>query len=103
MTWRVTITNKASRRARQLSEDALSALHLLWQELQENGPIQPSWPHFGKLKGRQNEFHCHLNRGRPTYVVCWRIQKYTLDERKLTNEDGEIEIFYAWTHEKAPY
>lgn len=103
MTWRVTITNKAARKARHLSEDAENSLLLLWRELQERGPSQPSWPHFSKLKGRKNEYHCHLNRGRPTYVVCWRSTKYNATERSKTNEDGEIEIFYAWTHEDAPY
>lgn len=71
---------------------AKKALALLLEELKMNGPIQSGWPHYGKLKGHYNCYHCHLNRGRPTYVVCW--------EEK---ENNKIEVYYADSHENAPY
>jgi hypothetical protein len=46
------------------------------------------------MKGADNEYHCHIEKGRPTYVVCWRIA----DKNKKN-----IEVYYAGTHEKAPY
>ncbi len=103
MAWKVRINRKATKKAKLLPAGARSALHLLWRDLEERGPIQPRWPHFGKLQGRKSEWHCPLKRGRPTYVVCWRSRRYSDEERRRYHEQGEIEIFYAWTHENAPY
>ncbi|KAF3363225.1 hypothetical protein PHSC3_000243 [Chlamydiales bacterium STE3] len=50
-----------------------------------------NWPNFSKLKDLL--YHCHLEKERPTYVACWRVYK----QEKL------IEVYYAGTHEKAPY
>jgi hypothetical protein len=59
------------------------------------GPAQPKWPHYGKLSGRKKEMHlCHLNKGRPTWVVIWTV----LDKQKKI-----MEINYVGTHENAPY
>ncbi len=68
------------------------ATEVLVEELKNNGPIQTVWPNYGRLKGHVNCHHCHLNRGRPTYVVCWRVL-----------ENNELEVYYAGTHENAPY
>ncbi|MEZ4754437.1 MAG: cytotoxic translational repressor of toxin-antitoxin stability system [Bdellovibrionota bacterium] len=95
MSWKVSIKRSAAKKAQKIQGRAQDALKLLWRELKEHGPHQPNWPNFGKLKGRKHEWHCHLNKGRPRYVVCWRLVK--------GNEHEEIEIFYAWTHEDAPY
>ena len=38
--------------------------------------------------------HCHLQKGRPTYVCCWEVIN---KKRKI------IEVYYVGTHEKAPY
>jgi hypothetical protein len=52
-----------------------------------------SW-NYAKMKNRTEEYHCRIEKGRPTYVVCWRI----------ANKDKKIiEVYYAGTHEKAPY
>lgn len=52
-------------------------------------------PHFGKLKNRPGEvYHCHLNKGRPTYVVVWQVK----DRLILL-----VEVTYVGTHENAPY
>ncbi|WP_237707634.1 hypothetical protein [Desulfocurvibacter africanus] len=52
-------------------------------------------PHFGKLKNRPGEvYHCHLNKGRPTYVAVWQV----LDKVVCL-----VEVTYVGTHEKAPY
>ena len=103
MPWNVRMNAKAAKKARLLPDKAKNALHLLWKDLEERGPMQPDWPHFGKLQGRPDEWHCHLKRGRPTYVVCWKSRKYGPKERRSADEQGEIEIYYAWTHENAPY
>lgn len=53
----------------------------------ENGPEAPNWPNYGKLGSMT--YHC----GRPIYVACW-----TADKKNKT-----IEVYYAGTHEGAPY
>ena len=92
--WTVEITGKAQKQKGKLPEDIADALLALWTELKLEGPIQPEWPHFGKLKGRKDEYHCHLNKGRPTYVAVWQVQDKQI---RL------MEITYVGTHENAPY
>ena len=62
-------------------------------ELEAIGPVLPSSPHYGKISGRPGCHHCHILRGRPTYVAVWRenIQK------------NEIEVLYVGSHESANY
>jgi hypothetical protein len=54
------------------------------------------WPNFGKLSEgkKSNNFHCHLIKGNPTYVACWRV---------LDKKERKLEIYYVGTHENAPY
>lgn len=56
------------------------------------GPYRSNWPNYGPLE--ENEFHCHLKKGKPTYVACWRISD---KDKKI------IEVYYVGTHENAPY
>lgn len=97
MIWKVEFTAKAGGQVALISEKARDALRLLVKDLQTNGPAPGiGWPHYGKLKGKKNEDkrHCHLSRGRPTYVCCWAV----IDKKNKT-----IEIYYVGTHERAPY
>lgn len=53
-----------------------------------------SFPNYGPLKQcGKNVYHCHMNSGKPTYVMIW-----TVDPSERT-----ISITYIGTHEKAPY
>ncbi len=82
--------------ANRPAEDIRSALLLLMRDLEENGP-RPSgyWKNYGKLKAVQGDKrHCHVSSGSPTYVCCWEVVDKTL---KI------LEVYYANTHEKAPY
>ena len=90
MTWNIFASGKAKKPERHLSEAALGAFFELLSDL-KNGPEQPNWPHYGKLG--PFTYHCHLKRGRPTYVACWMADKRT----------KTIEVYYAGTHENAPY
>lgn len=69
----------------------IDAIDFLVYDLQKNGPSLPSWPNYGSLG--KDHFHCHLRKGRPTYVACWRVDK----------QAKQIEVYYVGTHEKAPY
>lgn len=91
--WRVSLTKKAAKQTSKLGERVREALFTLIEEMKLTGPIRGNWPNFSKLAGGK-KYHCHLKKGKPTYVVCWQV----IDKKvKL------IEVNYVGTHEKAPY
>lgn len=92
MVWIVDFTKKSADQRKELPSRIRAALDFLVKELETLGPIRGNWKNFSKLT-REN-FHCHLKNGKPTYVACWRIAD---KNSKL------IEVYYAGTHEKAPY
>jgi hypothetical protein len=55
------------------------------------GPYRDNWANYGKLS--KDQYHCHLKKGNPSYVVCWQVDK----------DNTYIEVNYVGTHEKAPY
>jgi mRNA-degrading endonuclease YafQ of YafQ-DinJ toxin-antitoxin module len=93
-TWDVGITNKAQKSKDNLPPEISFAFMALFKSLQQDGPIQPRRRNFGKLEGTKDTWHCHLNSGRPTYVVVWKV---------LNKQEKLMEILYVGTHENAPY
>jgi mRNA-degrading endonuclease RelE of RelBE toxin-antitoxin system len=91
MTWKVLIRRRAEKQALQLPRPVLAALYELMVSIRQAGPVRGEWPNYSKLPG--NRHHCHLKKGRPTYVAVWTENKNTIT----------VEIVYAGTHEKAPY
>lgn len=89
--WAVNLVGQAKKAFKELPKGTTETLRLLLEELERNGYQRHNWPNFSKLKDAI--YHCHLEKGRPTYVACWRVFK----KEKL------IEVYYAGTHEKAPY
>ncbi len=95
-TWQVKITGKARKQADKLPTAMNDALWALIEDLRIYGPIAKNWPHFGPLKGKKEPgwYHCHLNKGKPRYVVIWQV----------TNKVAKLmEVRYAGTHENANY
>ncbi len=96
MEWSVQFTKKAAKQVKVLTKKVVIVLQVLIHDLQKNGPsLGPGWANYGKLHGKKKEDirHCHLIKGSPTYVCCWRVFK----------SEKIIEVFYVGTHEKAPY
>lgn len=92
MTWTVEFSAKAQKGLRKLPARVRKSLALLLADIVDGGPVRGDWPNYGKLAPGRH--HCHLKKGKPTYVAVW-------EER-----DGEIrlvEVTYVGTHEKAPY
>jgi hypothetical protein len=95
--WTVSFSREAGKQYEKLKRSGSrpsinDVIDLLVLDLKKNGPQLPDWPHFGPLEVER--FHCHLRRGRPTYVACWRI----------TNKQmKQIEVYYVGSHEGAPY
>ena len=98
MSWNVTLTKKkADKQIKKLPKFVRAETFLLMRDLEMNGPSTGgSWKNYGKLKGfgKADKRHCHLIKGRPTYVCCWEVINHQLKV---------IEVYYAGTHEKAPY
>lgn len=94
MNWTVEFTSKARKQTSKLPPDMQDILLLLINDIRRDGPVCLTWPHYGKLRGRAGEHHCHLNKGKPRYVAVWKEMKGQI---KL------VEVKYVGTHEKAPY
>lgn len=88
------MSSKARKQRNKLPVEIEDALLALWTELTLEGPVQPEWSHYGKLAGRKDEYHCHLNKGKPIYVAVWKV---------LDKQIRLMEIYYVGTHENAPY
>lgn len=100
MKWTVNFTNKASKQKEKLSEDLQTVLFFLTEDLKIKGGYPgDNWPNYGKFKGLKGQKknddwrHCHLQKGNPTYVCCWKVFENT----------KTIEVYYVGTHENAPY
>jgi hypothetical protein len=92
MTWTVKERRSLNKRIRKLPINVQNLLIALKKEMEVTGPIRGNWPNFSALS--DNRYHCHLKKGRPTYVAIWEV---------MDKEIKLIEVIYAGTHEKAPY
>ena len=92
MIWMVTERRSLSKQIRKLPQKVQDSLIALKKDMEINGPIRGNWPSFSALSDKR--YHCHLKKGRPTYVAIWEIRD---------KEIRLIEVTYAGTHEKAPY
>ena len=90
--WHIVFTSKSCKAFKKLQQRIQEQVVLLVNEIRVMGPVRGNWPHFSKL--RRDEYHCHIKRGRPTYVVCWRV---------ISKKLNTVEVYYVGTHEKAPY
>lgn len=92
--WDVKFSRGACKSIKTLPEKILEALYTLIREMKISGPYRNNWRNYGKFKACNNIFHCHINSGRPRYVVCWEV---------MNKREKLIEVYYVGTHEKAPY
>lgn len=92
--WTVEFSSKSFKQKKFLPAAMSHALDLLIGELILEGPVQPEWHHYGKLSGSDDLHHCHLNKGKPRYVVVWQV---------LDRKVRLMEIRYVGTHEKVHY
>lgn len=92
MKWTVTISREARKQIAKLPQMVRDSLIALIKEIEVNGPVRGNWPNYSALTG--NCYHCHLKKGRPTYVAVWELKN---------KKDRFVEVVYAGTHEKVPY
>ena len=92
MQWHVTIKKSMRKQLAALPYKVLCSLAALIREMELDGPVRGNWPNYGKLV--DDIHHCHLKKGKPTYVAVWMVSD---------REVRLIEVQYVGTHEKAPY
>jgi mRNA-degrading endonuclease RelE of RelBE toxin-antitoxin system len=92
MNWTVTAAKAVRRQVDRLPMRVRERLFALLMEMERGGPIRGNWPNYGKLGPWRH--HCHIKKGRPTYVAVWEEADGTV---RL------VEVTYVGTHEKAPY
>ena len=91
MTWTVKIVRRTLKQVERLPVRAKESLAALIRDIELHGPIRGNWPNYGRLSEKRH--HCHIEKGRPTYVAIWEVTDRAI---RL------IEVTYAGTHEKAP-
>lgn len=94
--WFVSFSRSASSQRDKLKRSGTKpsicdVINLLVIEMTKEGPFRTNWSNYGPL---HDGYHCHLKKGKPTYVACWRI----IDKVKK-----KIEVYYVGTHENAQY
>ncbi len=94
MPWEVALRKKVIRALKSLPQPVIAVFTLLLGELESSGPVRGNWPNYGKLNNN-GRHHCHLKKGKPTYVAVW--------DDVSTDNNKKIEVEYVGTHEKAPY
>ena len=101
MKWVVVFSREAVKQRKKLERSGskpsiIDTIDFLSYDLEDHGPNLKTWPNYGIINVSKNEsyYHCHMKKGNPTYVACWKI----VDEK-----NKKIEVFYVGTHEGAPY
>ena len=92
MAWDIIAKRKVQKQVEKLPDKIRIVFDLLLTAIRNEGPVRNDWPHYGRLG--ENVHHCHLKKGRPTYVAVWEVT-----DKKIRL----IEVLYAGTHEKSPY
>ena len=85
MSWKVELIKNVAKQLNKLPEQIKLALRLLVQDLKRYGPVPgKQWPNYSKLKGGKSfdRRHCHLIKGKPTYICCWLV----IDKQSKTIE-----------------
>lgn len=96
--WEVFLSTQVVKLVRKFQKEKpkiYATVFALVKDLEIHGPILKWWLNFGLLhkskRVANQSYHCHICRGKPTYVACWKVN------------GKQIEVYYVGTHENAPY
>ena len=92
--WRVDFASSAEKQKQKLSANLRDVLYALKHDMEQKGPVQASWRNYSKIVNAANFHHCHINSGRPRYVVVWKV---------IDLQDQLIEIRFVGPHGSANY
>jgi len=90
--WTVENSKNVAKAIKRLPRSIVDVLILLQRDIEENGPVRGDWSNYSKLAAGRH--HCHLKKGKPTYVAVWEESRGKV---KI------VEVTYVGTHEGAPY
>ncbi|MFI5343415.1 MAG: hypothetical protein ACHQUC_04245 [Chlamydiales bacterium] len=100
--WDVDLSRDAKKQYKALMRNGVrpsitDAIDTLVIDLQTRGVALVDWPNYGVIdeSKKRSYYHCHLKKGKPTFVVCW--------EGIENGKTKKIEVFYVGSHENAPY
>ena len=86
------IKNYQTLQGASLEQKVHHRLNVLFRQLESHGTNRTEFSHF--TYDRQNDlYHCHVNDGKPTYVVSWEID----EEKRIIN------IVQVGKHENFPF
>ena len=71
MLWAITVKKKVQKQTTKLPVEIRKILIRLLTEIEIYGPNRSNWQTYGPL--RKSRYHCHLKKGKPTYVAVWEI------------------------------
>ena len=94
MPWYVKFTSRAKRQVKNLPREIEERLFALVLEIRKLGPTRTTWHNYRRIKGHKGCHHCHLKKGKPTYVAVWKV---------TDKENNLVEVRYVGTHENADY
>lgn len=75
--WRVRFSKCADKQYCKLKKSGqkrpaiTDLIDLLVMEINLKGPERFDWPNYSKLS--EDTYHCHLKKGKPTYIACWKV------------------------------
>jgi len=92
MKWKIITNRKVQKQKERLPKKTKDTLLFLIKEIQEYGPVRGDWSNYSSLGN--NRHHCHLKKGKPTYVAVWTV---------IDKKTKLVELSYVGTHENAPY
>jgi mRNA-degrading endonuclease RelE of RelBE toxin-antitoxin system len=90
--WKIETNRKVQKQVERLPKRIKDTLLYLIKEIEEYGPVRGKWPNYSSLGN--NRHHCHLKKGKPTYVAVWTV---------IDKKTKLVELSYVGTHENAPY
>jgi len=96
--WEVELSRQTEKEKNKLPIPIRDQFFFLVKAIEILGPYRSEWKNYGPLRRKpgipDDAYHCHLKKGKPTYVACWYI---------TNKKERKIEVFYVGSHEGAPY
>ena len=92
--WDVRVGVEARKNRKKVPQGIDELFQLLLKEIELAGPVRSAWPNYSKMSSNKNCHHCHLQKGKPTYVAVWKV---------INKKDQIIKVLYVGTHEGVDY
>jgi hypothetical protein len=92
MAWTVEVSRRVQRQIAELPLRVQQSLVALIRDIEAQGPVRGNWPNYSRLGATRH--HCHIKKGRPTYVAVWDVREH---------RTRFVEMTYVGTHAHAPY